>query len=242
MGVTTPAERLTRGGVGALFTLGAASSRSPQYQPSGCRSGNRPSRALLCKLNRVPGTPAPEDRPATRSSLRRRDRSSGAARPRRAGCCPVSAGKSEWPHACARSAVKQHNNRSGRAKKFEIFYGLERRPSPELPVVDLRSADWFAALDSLLSRPGKPGVYALLNGSRARTLQIRRASGRAPPSARLGLSVPASPSIADLATADTTSRRTASELNDGYSYYRRLPTRRYRVRGDGISGGPAKTS
>jgi hypothetical protein len=26
MGVTTPAERLTRGGVGALFTLGAASS------------------------------------------------------------------------------------------------------------------------------------------------------------------------------------------------------------------------
>jgi len=35
MGVTTPAERLTRGGVGVPSTLGAASSRSPPY--STCR-------------------------------------------------------------------------------------------------------------------------------------------------------------------------------------------------------------
>jgi hypothetical protein len=34
---------LTRGGVGALFTLGAASSRSPPYRSAGCRRGNRPT-------------------------------------------------------------------------------------------------------------------------------------------------------------------------------------------------------
>jgi hypothetical protein len=47
MGVTTPAERLTRAASGALFTLGAAPSRSPQYQPSGCCSGNRPTTAPI---------------------------------------------------------------------------------------------------------------------------------------------------------------------------------------------------
>jgi len=31
MGVTTPVERLTRGGVGGSSTLGAAPSRSPPY-------------------------------------------------------------------------------------------------------------------------------------------------------------------------------------------------------------------
>jgi hypothetical protein len=53
MGVTTPAERLTRGGVGALFTLGAASSRSPPCRSAGCRSGNRPSRSRLIGRGRL---------------------------------------------------------------------------------------------------------------------------------------------------------------------------------------------
>ena len=69
MGVTTPAEWLTKGRVGALLTLGVAPSRSPPFRPSGCRSGNRltaPTDNLL-KQQRQLSTkdgPAPRSAPA----------------------------------------------------------------------------------------------------------------------------------------------------------------------------------
>jgi hypothetical protein len=43
MGVTTPAERLTRGGVEGSIYSRRSFVPVTQYQPSGCRSGNRPT-------------------------------------------------------------------------------------------------------------------------------------------------------------------------------------------------------
>jgi hypothetical protein len=58
MGVTTPAERLTRGGVGALFTLGAAPSRPQAFRCAGGSSANRlpPAPINNGRFGTVPGS------------------------------------------------------------------------------------------------------------------------------------------------------------------------------------------